>query len=150
MIPAWPVLHILNFGGHRNVVKFKLGTYHICLPMSQAEIQNLVHQIKQDEEELKLPRFTNQDAFLIGNAIKQRFEEISNQEHTRQSEAYKGVSKANGIVICIETFTGMRLYSAVAGHDAVTKPDNWRWVEGKKNIVKGFIEAAMESEENVL
>jgi len=31
-----------------------------------------------------------------------------------------------------------RLFSAVAGNPEAVRPDNWRWVEGKKNIVRRF------------
>ncbi|KAG8771113.1 hypothetical protein FRB91_004523 [Serendipita sp. 411] len=117
--------------------------------MSEEQLHELIKQIKLDERDLRFTSFTPEDAFQLGvgirnlfNGLRERVPKLAGEEeHTKAfgHAIYQGfpVSSA-GIVIHIETFTGHRLFTATAGEASTVKPDNWIWVEGKKNIVRRF------------
>ena len=135
VIPARPVLRILDLSIHRaNVVEFKLRPDHI---RQMEELRNRIAQIKKDEKELSMPSFTKNDAFKLGISIRNQFEEVYKQKNKERS-ASAGLPMENGIVIHIETATGMKIFSCVAGDESATNLDSWPWVEGMKNIVKRF------------
>lgn len=102
------------------------------------DMQALVEQINKDEVELRLPSFTPDDAFEIGSAIRNLFQDVSRRPPEAQNDVYRGLSEVDGIVIHIETFTGHRLFSCTAGSPEAVKPDNWIWVEAKKNVVRRY------------
>jgi hypothetical protein len=90
-----------------SVVEFKLRSDHIS-QMAQlssgfySEIGERIAQIKNDEAELRLPRFMNDDAFKLGISIRKLFEK---QAYNEQPGSYPGLAKQNGIVIHIDTAT---------------------------------------------
>lgn len=75
---------------------------------------------------MRFPYFSSTEAFEIGVAIRTRF----------LSAQADGGFVGRGIVISISTFTGHTLFSCSCGDDSAVGPDNWTWVEGKKNIVR--------------
>jgi uncharacterized protein (UPF0303 family) len=108
-------------------------------------LQHLLAQIQRDENELQFPTFTPEDAFRLGCAIREKFGELKSEvaNADKFSNKYKGTVYekfpiSSGIVIHIETFTGHKLFTCTIGNPINIKPDNWIWVEGKKNIVKRF------------
>ncbi|KAG8806443.1 hypothetical protein FRC17_004990 [Serendipita sp. 399] len=119
--------------------------------MSEEQLHDLIKQIKHDEKTLRFSTsFTPEDAFQLGIQIRTLFHTVldrvphldGEEEHTKEfgHAIYEGFppTSSAGIVIHIETFTGHRLFTATAGEASSLKPDNWIWVEGKKNIVRRF------------
>lgn len=105
----------------------------------------VIAQIKKDEEELQLASFTPDDAWEIGSAIRNKFLEVQREAPSVTDEdvhnkryghvVYHKFPAGSGIVIRIETFTGLTLFSATAG-PPVSKPGNERWIDGKINIAR--------------
>ncbi|CAE6436293.1 unnamed protein product [Rhizoctonia solani] len=119
--------------------------------MSDVEI---VEEVFQQEATLRFPSFTSNDAFNIGNIIRAKFlakhlpssafqakaeSTISSIASTVSSDDDKPPEWANrGIVISISTFTGHTLFATTVGNESEVTPDNWVWVEGKRNVVRRF------------
>ncbi|PVF95442.1 hypothetical protein CPB86DRAFT_787993 [Serendipita vermifera] len=109
------------------------------------EVRKLVAQIQKDENELQLPTFTPEDAFRLGCALREKFGELKNEvanadkfHNKYKGTVYENFPISSGIVIHIEAFTGHKLFTCTVGSASAVKPDNWIWVEGKKNVVKRF------------
>ncbi|KAF8740336.1 heme-degrading, partial [Rhizoctonia solani] len=104
------------------------------------------------EATLRFPSFTSNDAFQIGSIIRAKFlakhlpysafkaeSTISSIASTVSSDEDKLPEWANrGIVVSISTFTGHTLFACTVGAESEVTPDNWVWVEGKRNVVKRF------------
>ena len=109
------------------------------------EADRIIAQIKKDESELKLATFSPDDAWEIGSAIRAKFLETQKNAATLTTLdahkeryghlVYQKFSAESGIVIHIETFTGLVLFTATAG-PPTNKPNNLKWIQGKMNIVK--------------
>ncbi|CAE6502061.1 unnamed protein product [Rhizoctonia solani] len=116
--------------------------------LSDAEIvEEVLEQVR--EATLRFPSFTSNDAFNIGSIIRAKFlakhlpsskaETISSIASTVSSDGDRPPEWANrGIVISVSTFTGHNLFGCIVGSDSEVTPDNWIWVEGKRNVVKRF------------
>ncbi|CCA68434.1 hypothetical protein PIIN_02298 [Serendipita indica DSM 11827] len=112
------------------------------------QLRDLLVKIRQDELDAQLTSLTPEDAFEIGSAIRSVYYGVNEVVPTLKSEEehiktyghaiYSDLPASSGIVIHLETFTGHKLFTATAGEPSAVKPDNWIWVEGKKNIVKRF------------
>ncbi|KDQ20107.1 hypothetical protein BOTBODRAFT_170124 [Botryobasidium botryosum FD-172 SS1] len=94
--------------------------------MSQQDIE-LLNEIIQQETTLRFPIFNAEIAFEIGTSIRSRF--LNDKS---------GKFSNKGIVIHISTFTGHTLFAAACGNESEIGPENWLWVEGKKNVVRRF------------
>ncbi|KAG8690270.1 hypothetical protein FRC11_012768 [Ceratobasidium sp. 423] len=120
---------------------------NLVAKMSDAEI---VEEVFQQEATLRFPSFTSSDAFNIGNIIRAKFlakhlppsafkaeSAISSIASTASSDEDRPPEWANrGIVISISTFTGHTLFACTVGAESEVTPDNWVWVEGKRNITQ--------------
>ncbi|CAE7224989.1 unnamed protein product [Rhizoctonia solani] len=116
--------------------------------MSDAEI---VEEVFAQEATLRFPSFTSNDAYNIGGIIRAKFlkkhlpsspfkeDTISSVASTVSSDEDQPPEWAHrGIVISISTFTGHTLFACTVGDETQVTPDNWVWVEGKRNIVRRF------------
>ncbi|KAF8608417.1 hypothetical protein BDV93DRAFT_466774 [Ceratobasidium sp. AG-I] len=115
--------------------------------MSDAEI---VEEVFEQESVLRFPSFNSSDAFNIGSAIREKFlskhlpnpgyddTTISSAASTASSGRPEPVWANRGIVISISTFTGHTLFACTVGLESEVTPDNWVWVEGKRNVVRRF------------
>lgn len=65
-------------------------------------------------------------AFEIGSAIRERF--LAAQAQGQFPNA--------GCVITCSTFHGHQLFTCIAGDETSVGPNNWKWVEGKKDLVR--------------
>ncbi|KZS97095.1 hypothetical protein SISNIDRAFT_449814 [Sistotremastrum niveocremeum HHB9708] len=90
--------------------------------LSDAELTTL---ILEQEKTLQFPRFTFDDAFTIGSALRANF---------LKNPAWEN----RGLVISISTFTGHTLFVTAVGNDAEAVANNWLWVEAKKRVVARF------------
>ncbi|KAJ1306048.1 hypothetical protein OPQ81_010761 [Rhizoctonia solani] len=121
-------------------------TTHLA-KMSDAEI---VQEVYEQEATLRFPSFNSNDAFNIGTIIRAKFlakhlpssafkenSTISSIASTASSDEDQPPEWANrGIVISISTFTGHTLFACTVGAESEVTPDNWVWVEGKRNILQ--------------
>lgn len=71
--------------------------------------------IAQHEQALRFTHFNADVAFDVGSLIRKKFLET----YTVNDVGVKGV------VIAVELFSGMRLFSAAAGEAPAVGPDNW-------------------------
>ncbi|KAG8736317.1 hypothetical protein FRC10_009458 [Ceratobasidium sp. 414] len=107
-------------------------------------------EIVTEEATLRFPSFNANDAFNIGSLIRAKFLArhlpYPSQNDTTISSISSTVSSTKqvpewanrGIVISISTFTGHTLFACTVGAESEATPDNWVWVEGKRNVVRRF------------
>ncbi|CAE6502401.1 unnamed protein product [Rhizoctonia solani] len=121
-------------------------------PMATMSDAEIVQEVFEQETTLRFPSFTSNDAFNIGGIIRAKFlakhlpssafkagSVISSIASTTSSDEDQPPEWANrGIVISISTFTGHTLFACTVGAESEVTPDNWVWVEGKRNIVRRF------------
>ncbi|KAB5593809.1 hypothetical protein CTheo_2778 [Ceratobasidium theobromae] len=116
--------------------------------LSDAEI---VLEVFEQEAALRFPSFNSADAFNIGSLIRAKFlakhlppssyrdeSAISSVASTASSDTQAPEWANRGIVISISTFTGHTLFACTVGAESEVTPDNWIWVEGKRNVVRRF------------
>ncbi|EJD42509.1 hypothetical protein AURDEDRAFT_89434 [Auricularia subglabra TFB-10046 SS5] len=82
--------------------------------------------ITAQEEEIVWDKFTTDEAWAVGNAIRDIFKQ-------NYKPGYKG---RTGIAVSIALFNGAVLFQGSID-DGVT-PDNWNWVAGKTATVKRY------------
>ena len=82
--------------------------------------------IYNQERTLRFPYFSAVEAFDLGCFIRAKFLTAQMQGHFREQ----------GCVVSISTMTGNTLFSCVLGEENQVGPNNWRWVEGKKEVVR--------------
>ncbi|QRV98344.1 hypothetical protein RhiJN_26363 [Ceratobasidium sp. AG-Ba] len=87
-------------------------------------------EIVTEEATLRFPSFNSNDAFNIGSLIRAKF--------LARHLPYPTQWANKGIVISISTFTGHTLFACTVGAESEVTPDNWIWVEGKRNVVRRF------------
>ncbi|KAG9104630.1 hypothetical protein FRC07_009770 [Ceratobasidium sp. 392] len=115
--------------------------------MSDAEI---VSEVFEQEQTLRFPSFNASDAFNIGSLIRAKFLARHLAYPTQEDSTISSISSTvssneqtpewanRGIVISISTFTGHTLFACTVGLESEVTPDNWVWVEGKRNVVRRF------------
>ncbi|KAG8697214.1 hypothetical protein FRC09_008008 [Ceratobasidium sp. 395] len=107
-------------------------------------------EIVAQEQSLRFPSFNSNDAFNIGSLIRAKFLARHLPYPTREDSTISSISSTvssnepapewanRGIVISISTFTGHTLFACTVGLESEVTPDNWVWVEGKRNVVRRF------------
>ncbi|KAG8710576.1 hypothetical protein FRC08_016983 [Ceratobasidium sp. 394] len=115
--------------------------------LSDAEI---VTEVFEQEAALRFPSFNANDAFNIGSLIRAKFLARHLPYPTRDDATISSIASTvssaeqvpewanRGIVISISTFTGHTLFACTVGAESEVTPDNWVWVEGKRNVVRRF------------
>lgn len=131
-------------------------------------LRRLVDRIATNEQTLRFPSFSHTDAFNIGVLLRDLFLTISSQPSSgalpatceclcvpKRWRRFKQIwhsdfdrdihrPPVSFCHVCMSArdqgnnLRDRRLFSAVAGNPEAVRPDNWRWVEGKKNIVRRF------------
>lgn len=89
----------------------------------------LVKDIAQQERTLRFAHFDSEVAYDIGTRLREKF---------KAGAVEKGPFAGRGIVISISLFTGHTLFSCAVGQEGEVGPDNWLWVEAKKNVVRRY------------
>ncbi|KAG8721448.1 hypothetical protein FRC09_007872 [Ceratobasidium sp. 395] len=107
-------------------------------------------EIVTQEQTLRFPSFNANDAFNIGSLIRAKFLARHLPYPTEEDSTISSISSTvlsnetppewanRGIVISISTFTGHTLFACTVGLESEVTPDNWVWVEGKRNVVRRF------------
>lgn len=110
---------------------------------------SLITKAAEEEALLQFPGFSHDHAFNIGLRIRDLFLVLQDSNGGFQYP-YADPDNPNsfnwsekGIVIHISTFTDHTLFSCCVGNPLGIGPDNWAWVEGKKNTVKRFHKSTM-------
>ncbi|CAG7849410.1 SubName: Full=Uncharacterized protein {ECO:0000313/EMBL:CCA71811.1} [Serendipita indica DSM 11827] len=84
---------------------------------------NITGLILLEENELRFPRFTNEDAYTLGQHIRKRF------------KATNRWSKGKGVAIAIKSVAGHVLFACTVGESGDVDLESWSCIEGMINTV---------------
>ncbi|KAL7421029.1 hypothetical protein Q5752_003913 [Cryptotrichosporon argae] len=95
--------------------------------LSIDDAPGLLALVRAHEAAAVFSAFSASTAWELGTALRETY---LSSYHTDEA--------STGVVIHVELFTGLVLFSAAVGRPPVIGPDNWAWVRAKANVVKRF------------